>query len=197
MKKNLVLLSAMIVASLSFTGCVVKQKVAMGYDAPTAASATYPSVDVTVTDKRPYIVDGEKPASYIGTYRGGFGNPFNVNTADNVPFADLLKDDIAKELAALGFGKPNGTKKLLVDIRQWKFDAYQNAKFNYILDVKVIDATDANLAESSVEGKDIYIQGTVWGGGKAGVERDMPKLYNEAIQKIVRKNADILNALKK
>ena len=187
----------LIAASLGFTGCVDKQKVAMGYEAPAAVAAAYPDVAVTVNDKRPYIVDGEKPASYIGTYRGGFGNPFNVNTDGNVPFANVMKEDIAKELAALGFGKPGGTKQLVVDIHQWKFDAYQNASFNYNLGVKVVDAANANLAESSVEGRDIYIKGTVWGGGKAGVERDMPKLYNEAIRKIVRNNPAILEALKK
>jgi len=181
-----------------FSGCVMHQKVPLEYEAQKsgATAQNYPKVDVVVNDIRSYVQDGEKPPSYIGTYRGGFGNPFNVNTEGDVPLADLLKKDLMSELTSLGFTQEGGSKTLIVDIMDWKFDAFQNAKFNYMLRVRVADDSKSTLATSEVVGKDIYIEGTFMGGGKAGVERDMPKLYSDIIKKIVRDNSDILGALK-
>jgi len=180
-----------------FSGCVAKQKVALDYQAQKAegAAESHPKVNVTVNDERPYIKNGEKPASYIGTYRGGFGNPWNVNTKDNIALSELLHDDLMEELNALGFIKEGGDKTLIVDILEWKFDAFQNASFNYVLNVKVADNTKTTLVNSDVVGKDIYIKGTFMGGGKAGVERDMPKLYSDVIRQIVRDNKDVFKAL--
>jgi len=181
-----------------FSGCVVHQKVPLEYEAQKSDGSVqhYPKVGVVVNDIRSYVLDGEKPPTYIGTYRGGFGNPFNVNTEGDVPLAELLKNDLQKELTSLGFTQEGGNKTLVVDIMDWKFDAYQNAKFNYMIRVKVADDSKSTLATSEVVGKDIYIEGTFMGGGKAGVERDMPKLYSDIIKKIVRDNSDILGALK-
>ena len=36
---------------------------------------------VAVLDKRPYIINRDKPLDYVGTIRGGYGNPFNQTTA--------------------------------------------------------------------------------------------------------------------
>ena len=84
----------------------------------------------------------------------------------------------------------------MVAAQVWKFDAYQNATFDYILNVKVVDSAKKTVAQSDVVGKGIFIKGTFMGGGKAGVERDMPKLYSDVIKQIVRENKDVLEALK-
>jgi hypothetical protein len=198
MAKRLLPFSLLIAMIFAFSGCVVKQKVALDYKAQqrSATEQSYPKVNVIVNDERPYIKSGEKPGSYIGTYRGGFGNPFNVNTEGGVALSQLLQDDLLEELKALGFIEEGGDKTLVVDILEWKFDAFQNASFNYLLNVKVVDSAKTAVAQSDVVGKDIYIKGTFMGGGKAGVERDMPKLYSDIIKQIVRENKDILQALK-
>jgi hypothetical protein len=38
------------------------------------------SVTVAVVDDRPYVLSGGKPDRFVGLMRGGFGNPFDVNT---------------------------------------------------------------------------------------------------------------------
>jgi hypothetical protein len=196
MNNSVVQFVGLIAMIFLFSGCVVKQKVALDYKAqkPQTMAESYLKVSVTVNDERPYIKSGEKPESYIGTYRGGFGNPWNVNTVDYVALSKLVHDDLVEELNALGFIKEGGDKTLVVDILEWKFDAYQNASFNYQLNVKVVDNAKTIIAESDVVGKDIFIKGTL-SGGKGGVERDMPKLYSDAIKQIVRENKDILSAL--
>lgn len=198
MKQKFLLFSLLIAVISILSGCAVKQKVALEYEAqkPSGVSESYPAVSTAVNDVRAYVVSGEKPGSYIGTYRGGFGNPFNVNTKGNVALSQLLENDLNEELKALGFVGANGDKTLVVDISEWKFDAYQNAKFDYMLHVKVVDSAKTTVAQSDVVGKGIFIQGTFMGGGKAGVERDMPKLYSDVIKQIVRENKDILEALK-
>lgn len=197
MKSRVLLFSLLIVMIAMFSGCVAKQKVALDYKAQKTEGAveSRPKVNVTVNDERSYIKSGEKPASYIGTYRGGFGNPFNVNTKDNIALSELLHDDLIEELNTLGFIKEGGDKTLIVDILEWKFDAYQNASFNYLLNVKVVDNAKTTLVKSDVVGKDIYIKGTFMGGGKGGVERDMPKFYSDVIRQIVRDNKDVFKAL--
>ena len=197
MKSRVLLFSLLIVMIAMFSGCVAKQKMALDYKAQKTEGAveSRPKVNVTVNDERSYIKSGEKPASYIGTYRGGFGNPFNVNTKDNIALSELLHDDLIEELNTLGFIKEGGDKTLIVDILEWKFDAYQNASFNYLLNVKVVDNAKTTLVKSDVVGKDIYIKGTFMGGGKGGVERDMPKLYSDVIRQIVRDNKDVFKAL--
>jgi len=42
----------------------------------------------------------------------------------------------------------------------------------------------------------IGITGTFWEGAKGGFERDMPKLYPQIIQRLVRENADVSAALR-
>ncbi len=198
MIKKSFLFSVLLALSFIATGCAVKQKVALEYKAEPASAVaeSYPKVTVVVNDERPYIKSKEKPVSYIGTYRGGFGNPFNVNTKDHVALSQLLRGDLENDLSALGFIGDNGDKTLVVDILKWKFDAYQNATFDYLLSVEVLDDTRKVLAKNDVVGDKIYIKGSFWSGGKGGVERDMPKLYSDVIKKIVRGNTDVLNALK-
>ena len=198
MIKKTFLFSLLLGLSFVATGCAVKQKVALEYQTETTAAAAqaYPKVNVVVNDERPYIKDGEKPASYIGTYRGGFGNPFNVNTKDHVALSTLVLGDLEKDLSALGFIGENGDKTLVVDIMKWKFDAYQNATFDYLLNVQVLDSTKNVLAKNDVVGDKIFIKGSFWTGGKGGVERDMPQLYSNIIKNIVRENSDVLTALK-
>ena len=195
--KKVVFLLSIIVMSMMFSGCAVNQKVGLTYDARAVVQSTesYPKVNISVNDKRTYVLDGNKKGSFIGFYRAGFGIPYDVNTDRYVPLAQLIEDDLNKELSILGFVGKDGSKLLVVDILAWKFDAYQTAQFDYTLEVKVLDAAKREIKSSKI-GDNITIKGTVWGGGKGGIERDMPKLYIAIIKKIVRENRDIFEALK-
>ena len=196
MKKILLLLPIMVIG-IVFSGCAVKQKVGLTYNAQAVLQSTesHPKVSVSVNDKRTYVLDGNKKGSFIGYYRSGVGIPYAVNTQNNIPLATLLEGDLNKELSALGFVGKDGSKSLEVDIVAWKFDAYQTAQFDYTLDVKVLDAAKKEIAISKIS-DNITIPGTFWAGGKGGVERDMPKLYIAIIKKLVRENAEIFKALK-
>jgi hypothetical protein len=190
-------LSVLVASATILGGCVVGQSLPAGYEAGPAAATTGTSVAVAVHDERPYVKGGDKPPYFIGKYRGGFGNPWDVTTEGKQPLADLLQRDLAKDVQALGYAvvAPAGAARTLdVAIRDWNFDGMMNGKFWYVLDVRVLDAGGQQLAQSKVEHTE-FIEGSIWTGAKAGFEAKMPELYAGAIRKIARENPDVSAAL--
>jgi len=189
----------LVLAPLALAGCVAGQSLETGYEAqPAAVPASGTSVVLRVTEDRPYVKSGDKAPYYVGKYRAGFGNPWDVSTKDNVPLVDILRGDITEELAGLGHPVKDATpadRQIAVSIRDWNFDGYQNGEFWYDLLVTVQAADGAVLATSVVKDR-VGITGTLWEGAKGGFERDMPKLYPQVIRKLVRENAEISAALK-
>ncbi len=188
---------AAIFAPLVLAGCVVGQSISGGY-VPTA-SAVAPAgqeVQLVVTDDRAAVKSGDKAVHYVGRYRGGFGNPFDVSTPNKEPLATVLARDLTAELAALGYraGAAGAPRSLKVSIVEWNFDGYQNGKFWYDLDVRVLDAAGQSLARKRVSGNH-YIEGSLWTGAKGGFEKNYPAFYAQAVGKVVREDAEVRAAL--
>jgi len=189
--------SALFAIATLLGGCVVGQSLPANYEVGPAVATEGTAVAVTVHDERPYVKSGDKPPYFIGLYRGGFGNPFDVTTKDKQPLAGLLQRDLAKELQALGHGvvaSADAARTLDVGIRDWKFDAMMNGKFGYVLDVRVLGREGQELVQTTVEGTQ-YIEGSFWTGAKSAVEAKMPELYAGAIRKVVRENPKVSAAL--
>jgi len=188
----------LVLSPLVLAGCVAGQSLQTEYEPPAAvAEATGLAVSLTVTDDRPYVKSGEKAPYYIGRYRAGFGNPWDVSTANEEALVSIVRRDIAEELVALGHPLKDAAvadRGLAVSIRDWNFDGYQNGNFWYDLLVTVRSQTGDVLVNSVVKDK-IGITGTLWEGAKGGFERDMPKLYPQVIRKLVRENAEVSAAL--
>jgi CheY-like chemotaxis protein len=143
------------------------------------------------------VKSGDKPPYFIGLYRGGFGNPFDVTTKDKQPLAGLLQRDLAKELQALGYtvvAQADAARTLDVAILDWKFDAMLNGKFWYVLDVRVLGRDGQQLVRNTVQDSQ-YIEGSFWTGAKSAVEAKMPELYAGAIRRLVRENPSVSAAL--
>ena len=51
---------------------------------------------LSLAERRPYVLSGDKTPNFVGLQRGGFGNPFDVTTASG----KSLMDDMAVSLAA-------------------------------------------------------------------------------------------------
>jgi len=176
-------------------GCVAGQSVGIDYDADPMVVAPGDSspIQVSVTDKRAFVVSGDKPPYYVGKYRAGFGNPWDVTTDDRKPLADIMAADISEELEALGFAVSDSGRALTVTINDWNFDGWQNGHLWYDIAIVLSDADGAPLYSGNVQ-DDVGITGTL-SGIKGGVERDIPIIYRDAIQKIVRKNDALIAAL--
>jgi len=179
-------------------GCVVGQSLPAEYQAtPATVSAGGAKVAVTVADERAFVKNGDKPPYFIGQYRGGFGNPWDVTTKDKVPLASLLQRDLETELKALGYvvvPRTDASRVLDVSIADWKFDGMVNGKFWYELHARVKGADGAQLASSDVKDSQV-IEGSIWTGAKGAIEAKMPELYAGAIRKLVRENPAIAEAL--
>lgn len=163
------------------------------YEKPVASQA----VELVVTDKRPYVVDGKETSAYIGHVRGGYGNPWAYTTQGKVPFAKQMDADLTKELTALGFSgsAPGATRKLNVAINDFNFDGYMGGKFWYEVNVTVSDASNAVLAEQTIKEKHL-IRGRFTRGAHYAIREQLPVLYDELIRKLVRENPKILQTLK-
>jgi hypothetical protein len=194
-------ITGILVSWLSLTtlaGCVVGQSLPTTYESPSTikAEGTH-SVYLTVTDDRPFVKNGDKPPYYLGKYRAGFGNPWDVKTENEEPLAGIVARDLAADLSALGhhvLTAMPADRSLAVSIRDWNFDGYQNGKLWYDLQITVSDSAGMPIAMNVVQ-EATQIKGSFWMGARGGFEREMPKLYPAIIRKIVRDNAPISAAL--
>lgn len=179
-------------------GCVAGQTLRLDYTAePAGTRAGGTPVRLAVTDKRPYVVSGEKKPSYLGKYRAGFGNTWDVHADDDVALAAKMMRDLDTELVALGFKVSNdaaASRRLAVEIVDWNFDSYVNATIWYELLVTVRDNADRVLNQATVKDK-VNVEGSAMVGPKYAVQREMPKIYGTAIRKIARDNPQVLRAL--
>jgi hypothetical protein len=193
-----------LLAVVSLAGCVAGQSLETKYTPPASARpadtavAAKISVLLAVTDDRPYVKSGDKPPHYLGRYRAGFGNPWNVYTQNDEPLASVLARDLGTDLEALGYDvNPAGAadRRLEVSIREWNFDGYQNGKMWYELHSLVRDGAGNVVATNTVR-DETPIKGTFWMGAKGGFEREMPKLYAAAVTRLVRNNQAVSAALR-
>ncbi len=147
-----------------------------------AADLTYTgkrSLTVGVLDKRPYILNQEKPPNYVGTIRGGYGNPFNQTTESGNPLADDFRDTLAESLTTGGFSvtplplNPQDTSKtarkafrasggerfLLLTLDEWQNDYYpasygnENTYILFNVTLRVYNRTGKVLAKKSLSGE--------------------------------------------
>jgi hypothetical protein len=132
------------------------------------------TVAVGVQDARPYVVSGNKGESFVGLMRGGFGNPFDVNTQSGGPLAVEIRDAIVRSLkargvAAAGVAIPvsdsdSGARQrleaaearrlVLVTLREWKSDTMMSTDLHYDLALAVYDDKGNALATHSIHGMD-------------------------------------------
>lgn len=188
---------AIVLAVWQLTGCVAGQTIALDHEpAETASPDTGIAVQLSVTDQREYVLSGKEPPDYIGQYRAGFGNPWNVTTASKLSFADNLAEDIGEELQNLGFSlaESGADGKLNVDIRDWNFDTYSNGEIWCEIDVSVLAADGSKLASSTVK-ESREFKGSVWVGAKSAMEEGVPQIYDEVVDAILRSNQAVLDAL--
>ena len=153
------------------------------------------SVFVAVDDKRPYVINGDKEDYYIGHYRGGFGNVLDVTTFEETPLKEQIRTDLVEELESMGFASSDSGKKLSISIMEWNFDAYSNGRFWYEFKIDVLDINGDVIASDILE-EEIVVDGSILIGPVPAFKKAMPEHYNNIIDKMVRSNGDILEALR-
>ncbi len=190
------LLFALVMLNL-MSGCVANQTLPYSYHASEyGAQKIISPVDLSVKDERSFILSGDKDPSYVGHFRGGYGNTWGVKTQGKIPLAEQFQGDVQKELEMLGASDPNSgvPKSLQITILDYNFDAYINGRFWYKFKVEVYGAQKNLLEQDVVEGEKA-IPGSFWVGPIFAFKREIPMLHAQIIRSLVRENEKILKAL--
>ena len=185
--------------TLGLTGCVAGQNIKLHYEPVTSNNfVSKQLVNIIVSDQREFVTSGNKSPWYIGHYRAGFGNTWDVVNYGKVPLADQMKKDIQSELLSLGFqSDPQNisSKTVSVFVKNWNFDAMANGELWYDITVVVSDSKGAALASVNLSEKK-YIDGSFWTGAKGAMQKEVPKIYSDLIRSMIRDNPVVLAALK-
>ena len=179
----------------TMSGCVAGQAIRLQHTAGSGpAFSTSKTVTVDAKDSRDFVVGGKKSPSYLGHFRAGFGNTWDVNNAGRRALAEQFKQDLVAELQAHGIKTiASGERKLLIDIIDWNFDAYQNGRVWYEIACSVADAKGTELAKATVKDSKV-IRGSFWTGPAGAFKRKVPGIYSDIIKEILGK-PDLQKAL--
>lgn len=198
MYKKLILL---IVSMSLFSGCAVGVKHDYEVRQADLGFKSNASVNVATLDHRQYVQSGKKPEDFVGLSRGGFGNPFDVNTKSGDPLADDISDSLVSSLANSGLNarkvilkpgqsqasaiealqKVKANRYLLFLLSEWKGDSMMNVAFIYDFEVYVLNEDGNILARKQYEAKENL--GPVDGFTPGGV-RQINKRFKSFITEI-------------
>ena len=179
----------------TMSGCVAGQAIALRHTPSTSPALTSSkTVAVDVKDSRDFVLSGNKGPSYLGHFRAGFGNTWDVNNAKKRALAEQFRTDLIAELESRGIKTvASGERRMLVDIKEWNFDAYQNGRIWYEIDVSVTDAKGSLRGKIALKNEKV-IRGSVMTGPARAFKREVPMIYSGIINDIVG-NTDIQKAL--
>ncbi|HTS55728.1 MAG TPA: hypothetical protein VMH26_20865 [Burkholderiales bacterium] len=199
--------------ALLCSGCAVGVKHQYDNQPPDLPVSSTETVEVGVLDQRPYVLDNHKSPAFVGVSRGGFSNPFDVETASGQPLATDMGADIVSALRASGVKasqmvlapslKPadarqqlvkSGTdRSVLITLLEWKSDTYQRVFLNYDVRLNVFNKEDQSLAASQASGEDNL------GDGGLDPPSHSRKVVPQAFKKIMEglfKDPKVVEALK-
>jgi hypothetical protein len=143
--------------------------------APVSLSLTATSqktVAVAVTDRRPYVLNGEQSRNFMGTERGNWGGEKKMATQSGRDLADEINEAVVgaltnrgiaasalqpakgtDEAATLAAFQAQGADRLLVvELQDWRTDVYTRVKLNWRLAAIVYDRAGNTLAHNSSQG---------------------------------------------
>lgn len=155
-------------------GCAVGNRHAYHTVLADATVSGSGQIGVATHDQRPYVLSGNKEPQFVGLQRGGYGNPFDVRTGENRPLAEDMTQALANSLKQKGFqpvpitvahsdnpdraleklaqsGAPRG---LLLTLREWKSDTFNNTSLIYDVTLRVLDRSGQVMGEKRIQGQD-------------------------------------------
>ena len=158
---------------LIISGCAVGNKHNYSDATPNIKATQGNKLDLGAQDQRVYILNGDKPSTFVGLSRGGFGNPFNVDTQSGKPLSDDFAKAVTRALSKKGVQvteinipsrmaqadviknlTQSGNKAVFISIKEWKSDTYQSTSLNYDIQVQVIDKSGKVVAKKSISGNE-------------------------------------------
>ncbi|MGH8698408.1 MAG: hypothetical protein ACREVS_18125 [Burkholderiales bacterium] len=208
MKRCLVVLATVIAG-----GCAVGVKHAYHDVAPELKYPVRGTVAVAVLDRRPYVTDGAKTESFVGVQRGGYGNPFDVETESGRPLATEFQNSVATALTRAGakvvrvgvkpttgpaevrrqLAATGASKSVLITLHDWRVDSYINVNLDHEVVLTVLGPQGQTLATATQKGADRIGSSAINPVG-ASVEA-VPPAYRRKLEELFATPA-VANALR-
>ena len=160
--------------SVVLTGCAIGNKYAYQSVVASPQVSGTSAVSVATHDQREYVRSGSKDPQFVGLQRGGFGNPFDVRTADDKPLADAMTTALVNTLAKKGFRaqpvivahsmaadaarqqavRAGADRAVVLTLQEWKSDTAMRVRLLYDMTMTVLDSKGTVLAEKRLQGDD-------------------------------------------
>jgi hypothetical protein len=206
--------SALAVATLALvlTGCVAGNTHTFNYMPAERTEIGHGRVVllIAVDDQRPYILDKDEPANFVGEQRNGYGMPFNVTTTDKRPFANVVQETVQRDLEAVGFrvtpstnkggtdvpaslAQASATRALMIVMREFKSDTFNNINVDYDFEAVVFGSDGKELARNKVSGED-ELKGSLMNPVKAARQK-VPEYFYGRIHALIAGDPNIMKAL--
>jgi len=195
MSKNALLIVASMAA---LSGCQNLAQVPLAYtpkpqSLPDIANKTF-SLDVK--DVRPYVTSGAKATSYVGIAHNGLYVHHDLFNAKKVALDRQLKEDLRKELEALGLVESSASeaKRIVVRVRDFNGDTYLKRRFTYDVELAVFNAAGKQLAVHQAKGEKTF-NAKVLDSNETLLQRQIPIYYEQIIRELVRADPLVILAL--
>lgn len=130
-------------------------------------------VGVAVLENRSYVLSGNKNPNFVGTQRGGFGNPFDVTTGSGQALVSEMSDALEKGLRNSGYTvskiqvsssdpsavisaiAENGkVKNIVLTVTEWKTDIYMNMSLHFNLVLQIVGKDGTTIATNQMQGEE-------------------------------------------
>ena len=195
MSKNVLLILASMVA---LSGCKNLAQVPLAY-APKShpiSELANKTFTLDVKDVRLYVTSGAKATSYLGIAHSGLYVHHDLFNAKKVALDKQLKEDLRKELEALGLvqSSASGAKRIVVRVRDFNGDTYLKRRFTYDVEVTVLNAAGKQLAVHQAKGEKTF-NAQVLDSNETLLQRQIPIYYEQIIRELVRGDPLVILAL--
>jgi hypothetical protein len=190
-----------VIMVVSLSGCAGGQK--FSYDNITinlGSAGAIGNFSIAVLDFREYVKSGNKSESFVGLSRGGFGNPFDVETRSGSALASEMAAAIAASLQRKGaevqtvmvrpVEGPEGARRallrtghdrlLLFTLREWKTDTMFRTGLDFDVTLDVFDGGGKSLGGSHVSGREVS------GGSILSAEKDSQRWFAAKVYELLR-----------
>jgi len=194
-------------------GCAVGQTITYDGAAPGLVARAPLALGLVVQDQRPELASGMELPPFVGFFRGGYGNKFDVLTTSGRPLGDDFMHVIGRGLAARGFRVTNlpvvpmappaqivaaaaqsGTARVLVvQLGDWKSDTYIGTKLVYDVTARAFDVATARMLGEARVARSRDLGASFW--DPVGRAKDVvPAAYSAVLEQLLNA-ASIVNAL--
>jgi len=186
------------VVALSAGACASGHTIDYHSTVPTVSWHGSGAVALVVVDQRPEIVDGRRHSNWVGNSRGGFGNPFEVTTADGQSLSANLTQVMKRGLEKAGISVPlavpasgaepelvrqlaaaHASRAVVVKIAKWKSDSLVLTSLRYELFANVTDDQGRLLGQSRTSGDEVMNENIY------GVKDDLSRVYARAVDALL------------